>query len=192
MRPRLLSIPILGAAALAPALACYDGTLPAPDTLTPAEVGGVYAVCELRFTPSHGGLPEADVLAAVIDAAPAEGPPPSLTLSGTAPEFELVYVRRRDGSVQRLGGEMEYGEGSVFLYSTSRLPSAVPFEALLPWAHLDLVFHAATRRLTAGVEVSAYSVRRGDYAAAAGIGTEGLPDRIWGHITAAFAEGTCG
>ena len=192
MRPGLLSIRILGAAALAPALACYDAGFPAPDPLTPAEVGGVYQVCELRFTPSQGGLPTADVLAAVIDAAPAAGPPPSLTLSGTAPEFELVYVRRRDGAVQRLGGEMEYGEGSVFLYARSQLPSAVPFEALLPPAHLDLVFHAATGRLTAGAEVSAYTVRRADYAAAAGIGPEGLPDRIWGHVTAAFAQGSCG
>jgi hypothetical protein len=132
----------------------------------------------------------ADVLGAVMDAGAL--PRPTLALSGTAPEFDLAYTRRRDQALQQLRGDVEFGEGSVFLYPTSRLPSLVPFEALLPPAHLDLVFHAAAGRLTAGAEVSAYPVRRGDYAAAVGISQEGLQDRIYGHVTAAFARDSCG
>ena len=67
-------------------------------------------------------------------------------------------------------------------------PRASP---LLPPAHLDLVFHPASRRLTAGSEVSAYAVRRQDYARAAGITAEGLQERIYGHITAEFAQDAC-
>lgn len=168
-----------------------DGTAP-PDRLGPADVQGTYLVCHLRFTPSQRALPAADVLASVMDAAPpAPLPPPSLTLSGAAPEFELVYTRRRDRALQRARGDVEFGERSVFLYLNSQAPTTVPLEALLPPGHLDLVFHAASGRLTAGDEVSAYWVRRRDYAAAAGMSEEGLRDRIYGHVDAAFARDGC-
>jgi hypothetical protein len=158
-----------------------------PDLLSPAAVQGTYLVCRLRFTPSQRALPAADVLGSVMDA----DPPPSLALSGATPEFELVYTRRRDGALQRVRGDVEFGAGSVFLYPNSQAPTLVPFEALLPQGHLDLVFHAGSGHLTAGSEVSAYSVRRRDYAAAAGIAEEGLQERIYGHIDAAFAKDGC-
>lgn len=189
----LLPLPrTLALAACTLAAACgSDGVTP-PDLLTPADVEGTYLLCELRFTPSQRALPAADVLAAVMIAdPPAPLPPPSITLSGAAPEFELVYTRRRDGAPQRLRGDVEFGTGSVFLYLHSQAPSVVPFETLLPQAHLDLVFHAASGRMTAGGEVSAYYVNRRDYAAAAGIPEEGLQERIVGHITAAAAR-DCG
>lgn len=187
-----LLLPLLGAAGCTLAAACrFDGAA-APALLTAGDVQGTYLVCELRFTPSQGALPAADVLGAVMTADPPPPlAPPSLTLSGAAPGFELVYTRRGDGVTQRLRGDVEFGSGSVFLYVGSRGPSVVPFEALLPPGHLDLVFHAATGRLTAGEEVSAYSVRRRDYAAAAGLDEDGLRDRIPGHITAVFARNGC-
>jgi len=162
-------------------------------TLTPAEVQGVYRVCTLRFTPVQTALPAVDLLTRVIDPAP---PPPaqgaSLTLSGAAPEFELVYSHRGDGALRQVRGDMEFGTGSVFLYLTSQSPTIIQQEALLPPDHLDLVFHASPKRLTAGDEVSAYYVRTSDYTHAAGISGEGLQDRILGHVTAAFQEGACG
>lgn len=161
--------------------------------LTPADVQGVYRVCTLRFTPVQTALPAVDLLARVIDAAPA--PPAqgaSLTLSGAAPEFELVYTRRGSAALRQVRGGMEYGEASVFLYLTSQSPTIVQQEALLPPGHLDLVYNASARRLTAGDEVSAYYVRRADYTAAAGISDEGLQDRILGHVTASFSAGPCG
>lgn len=167
------------------------GTGTAP--LTPADVQGVYRICTLRFTPVQTALPPVDLLARVIDPAPA-GPAQgaSLTLSGVAPEFELVYSHRGDGALRQVRGDVEYGAGSVFLYLTSRSPTIVQQEALLPPFHLDLVFHASPRGLTAGDEVGAYEVRRLDYTRAAGISEEGLADRILGHVTASFSAGACG
>ena len=174
-------------------LAACDGDLgPGARLLTPADVQGVYRVCTLRFTPVQTALPAVDLLARVIDPAPA--PPAqgaSLTLSGAAPEFELVYSHRGDAVLRQVRGDMEFGTGSVFLYLTSQSPTIVQQEALLPPNHLDLVFHASPRRLTAGDEVSSYYVRRSDYTSAAGISEEGLQDRITGHVAAVFAEGTC-
>jgi hypothetical protein len=162
------------------------------DRLSAAEVQGVYLICALRFTPVQGALPSVDVLARVVDAAP---PPPSpgasLTLSGIAPEFDLVYTRRGSGSLRQVQGDVEFGENSVFLYLTSRSPTIIQQEALLPPNHLDLVYDGRTLQLTAGDEVSAYYVRRSDYTLAAGISEEGLQDRILGHVQARFARGSC-
>lgn len=183
----------LGLAGCALAAACEPGVVAPPGLLAPGDVGGTYLVCELRFTPSQRALPAADVRAVVMVADPAAPmPPPSITLSGVEPRFELVYARRRDGAVQRLRGDVEFGRRSVFLYLVSQAPTLVPFETLLPPSHLDLVHHAGTGRLTAGSEVSGYSVRRRDYAAAAGIDGEGLQERIFGHITAVFSRDGCG
>jgi len=162
-------------------------------TLTPADVQGVYRICALRFTPVQTALPAVDLLARVVDPAPA--PPAqgaSLTLSGVAPEFELVYAHHGDGVLRQVRGDMEFGTGSVFLYLTSQSPTIVQQEALLPPNHLDLVFHASPRRLTAGDEVSSYYVRRSDYTSAAGISEEGLQDRILGHVSASFSVDACG
>ena len=161
--------------------------------LTPGEVQGVYRICSLRFTPVQTALPAVDLLARVIDASPA--PPAqgaSVTLSGAAPEFEIVYTHRGDALLRQARGDVEFGSGSVFLYLTSQTPTIIQQEALLPPGHLDLVFHASPRRLTAGDEVSAYFVRRSDYTHAAGISEEGLSDRIQGHVTAMFSADACG
>jgi hypothetical protein len=192
----MMRIPLsLPAAALWAALAaagCDNPDAIDEFRLDPAQVAGTYRLCALRFTPSQGALPAADLLAGVIDPDPAAGKPgPALTLSGTAPAYQMVYTRRRDATVQQLQGLVEFGGSSVFLHLYSDAPSTIPREALLPPSHLDLVFHPGERRLTAGAEVSAYWVRRADYARAAGISEEGLLDRIWGHVTALFVEGEC-
>jgi hypothetical protein len=160
--------------------------------LTPAEVQGVYRICSLRFTPVQTAIPAVDLLARVIDAnpsPPAQGA--SLTLSGAAPEFEIVYTHRGDALLRQARGDVEFGDGSVFLYLTSQTPTIIQQEALLPPGHLDLVFNSSPRTLTAGDEVGSYFVRRSDYTHAAGISEEGLADRIQGHVTAMFSTGSC-
>ena len=177
--------------ACAVALAACSGDTSFATLLRPGDVQGVYRICSLRFTPVQTALPPVDLLATVIDASPA--PPAqgaSLTLSGVAAEFELVYTHR-NGVLRQVRGDVEYGTGSVFLYLTSQSPTIIQQEALLPQGHLDLVFSAAPRRLSAGTEVSSYTVRRLDYTRAAGISEEGLQDRIQGHVTASFSADGC-
>lgn len=177
--------------ACAVALAACSGDTSFATRLRPGDVQGVYRICSLRFTPVQSALPSVDLLANVIDAnptPPAQGA--SLTLSGVAAEFELVYTHR-NGTLRQVRGDVEYGTGSVFLYLTSQSPTVIQQEALLPPGHLDLVFSAAPRRLSAGNEVSSYYVRRSDYTDAAGISGEGLQNQIQGHVTASFSAEGC-
>ncbi|HWK88646.1 MAG TPA: hypothetical protein VNP72_01575 [Longimicrobium sp.] len=176
-------------------LAACDGTgRYAGDRLNPIDVGGVYQVCTLTFTPSQTALPVADLLQRVIETAPQGGRPgPSVALSSSAPRFDLVYTHRGDNFVRQIDGEVEFGQNSVFLrmYTGSSAPG-VPAELLMP-PHLDLVYTSSgPRRLTAGTEVSGYNVNRADYARAAGITEEGLQPRIFGHVTALFSAQGCG
>ena len=193
MRPlSRLRLVVLPAAALA-AAACsgYDDFLRQPN-LTPAEVAGTYRLCALRFTPREFGLPPVDVLATLIESSPAAPlPAPSVTFDDATPAFAMVYVRERDGAVQEMSGEMEFAPTSVFLYPRSLGSLQVRFETLLPEDHIDLVYDGARRELTAGEEVSGYRVRREDYGPLAGIPLVDLPQRIFGHVTARFAEDGC-
>jgi hypothetical protein len=178
------------AAALAAGCGSYGIT--GDQSLTPADVQGTYRPCELRFTPTASGLPQVDLLRSVIDTAPpASKTAPRLVLSGAVPEFDLAYTRRGDGVVQHATGDVEFGGHSVFLYLNSRVPTSIQTESLLPQGHLDLVYAAATHRLSAGDEVSAYWVRRSDYTHASGVSEEGLQDRIYGHVSATFSAGGC-
>ncbi|HEX8906831.1 MAG TPA: hypothetical protein VF771_18415, partial [Longimicrobiaceae bacterium] len=127
-------------AALALAACTSTGT-GGDDRLTPAEVRGVYRVCRLRFTPVQTAIPAADLLTSVIDTTSGLGHVgASLTLSGTAPEFELVYASRISGTLRQVRGDVEFGGHSVFLFLTSQSPTIIQQEALLPPSHLDLVF----------------------------------------------------
>lgn len=180
------------AAAVFVAACGSDGTSSGP-TLTPGDVQGVYRICALRFTPVQTAIPTADLLTSVIDTSAGPGKAAAtLTLSGSAPQFEVDYTHRGDGVLRQVRGDVEFGGHSVFLFLTSQSPTIIQQEALLPPSHLDLVFDAASKRLTAGSEVSAYYVRRSDYAHAAGISEEGLQDRILGHVTAVLSASPCG
>ncbi|HEX5726051.1 MAG TPA: hypothetical protein VFX98_11335 [Longimicrobiaceae bacterium] len=185
--------PLALAALTLAAAACGDGTGTGVDPLTPAEVEGVYLVCTLTFTPTQPALPPANLLERIIDTTPPVGRPgPSVALSGDAAVFDLVYTRQGNNFLQQLRGEMEFGENSVFLRMFQGGPAVgIPAELLLP-PHLDLVFSATPRRLTAGEEVSGYSVARADYARAAGISEDNLAPRINGHVTALFSAEGCG
>ncbi|HEU0055459.1 MAG TPA: hypothetical protein VFQ39_19865 [Longimicrobium sp.] len=182
----------LPAAVLLAALAACDGGSGFDsDPLTPQQVAAVYQVCSLKFTPTQTALPVADLLQGVVQRTPPAGKPlPTLTLSPSSAQYELVYTRKSDNFLQQLRGTVEYGDNSVFL-NVGAASAIVPQELLLPPSHLDLVFSTAPKRLSAGVEVSQYSVRREDYARAAGITEEGLAQRIFGHLSAGFAEGDC-
>jgi hypothetical protein len=190
MRPRCSALTLALAACLAALGGCDgDGGGTNPDRLTPAEVAGTYRVCVLRFVPTQTALPEADVLARVMNTTPpATLPAPSVSLSGTAPQYELVYARRGDNFLQQLRGGVSFTEDAVGL-SLGGEASAVVRESLLP-SVLTLSFNAGQRLLgTSGTPV--YSVRRADYARAAGVTEEGLQERINGRLTAVFVADAC-
>jgi hypothetical protein len=169
--------------------ACSDGGTN-QQRLTPGEVQGVYNVCSLRFTPSQTAFPVADLLAKVVNPAPpAPKQPPSLTLSGEAYAYQLIYTRRSDNFLQQLLGGVTLRQSEVAIDFPDEDDSEVVRELLLPPA-LAFTFADNPRRLNSAGSLT-YSVRRSDYARAAGISEQGLQDRISGQLNATFTTGAC-
>ena len=189
MRPQSVLARALPLCAAALATACSDGGTNS-SRLTPGDVQGVYNVCSLRFQPSQTALPAANLLQTVVNPAPpAPKQPPSLTLSGQANSYQLLYTRRSDNFTQELRGSTSFGGSAVFADVPDEDASEVRRELLLP-GELMLRFTDNPRRLAATGDV-AYSVRRSDYARAAGISEEGLQERINGSLSGTFAVGAC-
>jgi hypothetical protein len=189
LRPlTVLSRALPACAALAAAACGGDGT--GAPRLTPQQVQGVYTVCTLRFTPTQSALPSADVLATVVNTTPpAPKQPPSLTLSGTDAAYQLIYTRRSDNFLQQLNGGVYLATSMVFVNFPSADANDAVRETLLP-GQLPLAFLASQHRLETQPG-NTYSVRRADYARAAGITEEGLQERISGQLSATFAVGAC-
>lgn len=174
----------------AAALAACNGDGTSSQRLTPGQVQGVYSVCTLRFTPSQTAFPVADLLATVVNPTPpAPKQPPSLTLSGQAYQYQLVYTRRSDNFLQLMEGSLDLRQSEVAVDFPEESQSEVVRELLLPPA-LAFTFSDGPRRLTSAGSLT-YSVRRSDYARAAGISETGLADRISGQLNATFSTGTC-
>jgi hypothetical protein len=102
------------AAALLVLLAACDGGSSFVDRLTPQEVAGTYNVCRLRFRPENTAFPVADLLTSVMDSTPPSGrPDPTLALSSSSRQYDLVYTRSDDGFLQQLRGSTEMGASTV-------------------------------------------------------------------------------
>lgn len=189
MRPwhsfgRLLPASLLALAA------CDGGNTFDPDRLTSAQVDALYEICDLRFVPVQTALPTADVRQSVMNLnPPATRPRPSLSLSSRS--YDLTYTRRSDNFLQQLRGSYDLGRQDVALRIYSgETPSAIAAELLLPQV-LPLRFTDSPRRLTADGGGFPYTVRRADYARAAGITENGLQERIEGRMIASLAAPTC-
>jgi hypothetical protein len=168
--------------------ACGDSSFNV-DRLTPAEVAGTYSVCVLRFVPENGILPVANLLDSVMDATPPAGrPSPSLALSGSQQRYDLVYTRVSDGFLRQLQGTTGLGDEEITVRFFEDQAGAVASEALLP-SSVEFSFRDAPLRLTD--TTGFYTVRRADYAAAAGVSESGLQDRINGRLEAALQVGSC-
>ncbi|HVG45845.1 MAG TPA: hypothetical protein VM890_13985, partial [Longimicrobium sp.] len=132
----------------AAALPACDGGGTDPQGLTPAQVQGVYSVCTLRFAPVNSVLPVADLLAKVVNPAPpAPKQPPSLTLSGQANAYQLIYTRRSDNFLQQLNGSVDLHQSEVVADFPDESQSEAVRELLLPTA-LALTFSDNPKRLT--------------------------------------------
>src|SRR5215218_624014 len=177
MRSLSLLARVVPVAATVLVAACDGGGTESNPRLKPADVAGVYKVCTLTFRPIQAALPEADLLSTVIDEVPpAPKQAPSLTLSGTTATYQLVYTRLGHSFSQQLQGSVTLG--STALNVNFGEEGQVRHELLLPGV-LSVNYSAVTKQLTALGE-TVFSVRRADYAYAAGITEEGLQDRING------------
>ncbi|HET7233395.1 MAG TPA: hypothetical protein VFJ16_25510 [Longimicrobium sp.] len=190
MRVPLLLARVVPLAAAVVAAGCGGDGGTNPPQLSPSTVQGVYNVCTLRFQPSQGALPAANLLATIVNPQPpAPKQPPSLTLSGQTANFQLLYTRRSDSFTQDLRGTVSLGTDQMIVNVPDEAGSEVRRELLLPGALL-LYFSDNPRRLSATGNTQ-YSVRRTDYARAAGISEEGLQERINGSLTASLSVGAC-
>src|SRR3954468_16911785 len=122
-------LPLCAAATLA---AC-DGGGTSSQRLTPGQVQGVYSVCSLKFTPTQTAFPVADLLARVVNTTPpAPKQPPSLTLSGQAYAYQLIYTRKSDNFLQQLTGGVDFRQSQVVADFPDESASDVVRELLLP------------------------------------------------------------
>jgi hypothetical protein len=189
MRPWSPLARMLPAALLA--LAACDGSNGFDsDRLTPAQVDGLYEICDLRFVPVNTILPTADVRQGVMNLnPPATRPRPSLSLSNRS--FDLTYTRKTDNFLQQLRGSYELGTDQVALRIYSgETPTAIAAELLLPQT-VALRFADTPKRLTADGTGFIYTVRRADYARATGSSENGLDQQIQGRLIASLAAPSC-
>jgi hypothetical protein len=189
MRPWSPLARVLPAALLLLA-ACDGGNSFDPDRLTSNQVDGLYEICDLRFVPVNAILPTADVRQGVMNLnPPATRPRPSLSLSNRS--FDLTYTRKSDNFLQQLRGTYDLGTSDVVLRIYSgEAPTALAAELLLP-PSVPLTFAGSPKRLTAGGNGFVYTVRRADYARAAGVQENGLQERIEGRLSATLAAPAC-
>lgn len=188
---RTTAVRLLAATTLLATAAC-DGGSTGPDRLTPAEVGGVYRICTLRFVPENTAIAPANLLDRVVNVTPPPGKPePTLTLSPSLLEYELIYTRKSDSFTQQLRGRVEYGTNEAVprFYSDPDARGAIGSELLLS-ARPTLVFQTGPRRLTS-TAIEIYSVSRRDYAAAAGVSESGFNETIRGRMEMSLREGSC-
>ncbi|HEX8393256.1 MAG TPA: hypothetical protein VF665_13000 [Longimicrobium sp.] len=179
-----------GALLAAALLSACDGGGTQSNRLNPADVAGVYQVCDLAFTPSNAILPAAQLLRTVVDTTPAAGrPEPTLAVAGNG-TYDLVYTRQSDNFLQQLRGNVTYGQEAIVL----DLPSGgIPAELLLPRGLTLRFSDAGGKRLTASAgDNFAYPVSRADYARAAGVSEEGLQSTINGSLLVSLSTGACG
>lgn len=184
-----VSAPLLRAAlfaAVLPLAACNDGGS-GPDRLAPADVAGVYNLCQLRFAPTNNILPVADLMVAVIDTTPPAGRPEA-TLSVANGVYDLVYTRTSDAFLRQMQGAVSYGATAITLAMNPE--SEIAAELLLA-RPMTLTFVPGTNRVLAAQTAFTYSVDRENYARAIGSTGQGLAATITGSMTIGLSTGAC-
>lgn len=174
-------------AALSLLAACGGDGGTAPDRLSPADVAGVYNLCALRFIPTNVILPEADLLARVVDPTPPAGRPQA-TISLANGTYDLVYTRQSDAFLRQQQGSISYGTSTITLNMQSE--SAIAQELLLP-RPFTLTFTDTPQRMLTVQTQFTYFVERADYVRATGSSESGLANTINGALTASFSASPC-
>jgi hypothetical protein len=180
-RARLLALaPILAALA-----ACGGDGGSGPDRLTPQQVGGVYQVCSLVFTPQGGSPPPLDIRAAAMETS--GGAVRELALGRTVSDFSLEYTRKGDVLKRRFEGGYDTGTRSVSLSFDNA--SEVAGSLLLP-RRLQLDYDAARGVLEVSSAHSFHNVSRANYERLSGQSFPNSRDQITGTLSGRFAP-TC-
>lgn len=174
---------LLLVAVLATAAGCgRDGT--GPSGLTPEQVGGMYHICELDFTPNNPGLfPPVDIRA-TMDTTPEAAVPARLWVSEASREFALTYIRAN--LFNHHDGEYRTGRNNVEI--TFANPGMVLTRLLLPGV-VNLEFQAQPRQLR--FARSNHDVSGLAYATLRGLPGDDAPPTIRGTISGRFRVGGC-
>jgi hypothetical protein len=175
----LVAVLAVGAAACG-----RDGTGPGAG-LTPEQVGGIYHICQLVFTPNNPDLYAAvDVRARAMNTAPDAETPARLYVDQLQTQFALQYLRgtfleRHEGTYRIVGQNVEL---------TFANPAVVAARLLVP-ALLSTGFQAAPNRLE--FSMPGHDVSGQDYALLRGISPVDAPATIRGTIAGRFQVGGC-
>jgi hypothetical protein len=169
-------------------LAGCDRGVTTPDPpLQPAQVAGVYAVCELTFSPAGTLLPAIDLRAAVMDTAPApQLPRPNLKVGLREPTFELEYTPKGDFIPRRFDGRYDLTRQTATFTLAAPAQAQARTALLLP-NPLVLRPDPEARELRIGPDQPRYLVPRADYARLAGVAEVNLPPQIDGALAGRFA-----
>jgi hypothetical protein len=177
---------VLSAVLLA-AAGCRGEPLGTRQPLQPAQVAGIYQICELSFVPTGSVIPPANLLALAMDPAPESGlPRPNLKVDLQTPRVELEYTPRQAFVPRRF--EARYALGSTNVTLSFLGPQETQARTLLLLPN-PIVLRADTqaRTLTTAPEQGGYTVSRADYARVTGVPEDNLAPQISGTISARFA-----
>lgn len=152
-----------------------------PDSVTPEEVAGIYAVCSLTFQPDNEILAEVDILSAGFETENPDVRLPEVQADANG-DFQILFTPKGQFVQRTLIGRFTTAANRVSVGFTGGTASAASY--LIP-SPLELAFQATPKSLTNAATVQ-YEVGRADYARLANASESGLAERIPGRLMVVF------
>jgi hypothetical protein len=174
------AVAVLSLAALA---GCDGDGGTGSQTLTPTDVGGVYQICSLTFTPEGGSPPPVDVRGRTMELNPVD--PPVIRVGRQDPSFQLEYTRKGDVIKPRVEGSYTLSSAGIALGVGE---SSTAAGLLLP-PRLQLRYGRSPQTLR--VDMIPYAVARSAYERVAGQQYPNARDQIVGTLDGVFSTAGC-